>query len=198
MLESSCLSRLTVAVAQQDDTAAEAAVLGLNPTDEPALLLWLTATDPERRWWAMRPLAACGGSLAAAAIASQLETGDPQLRGVAAFALGHLHQRVPEAVNPHLAGLANRLSDNDGSVRQAAADALALCGDDAVATLATVLASEDQAARTRAAYALRKIASPGAATILFRCLNDTNYMVHTYAYEGLDELGLLDNLLVIP
>jgi HEAT repeat protein len=83
-------------------------------------------------------------------------------------------------------------------VRQAAADALALCGDDAVTTLATVLAGEEQGARTRAAYALRKIASLAAAAILFRCLNDANYMVHTYAYEGLDELGLLDNLLLIP
>jgi HEAT repeat protein len=64
--------------------------------------------------------------------------------------------------------------------------------------MTTVLAGTHEGARTRAAYALRKIASPAAAASLFRCLNDPNYMVHTYAYEGLDELGLLDNLLLVP
>jgi HEAT repeat protein len=96
-----------------------------------------------------------------------------------------------------LARLAVQLADDDGAVRQAAADALAQCGDDALPALASILQTPHEGARTRAAYALRKIASRQAAPILFRLLNDANYMVHTYAYEALDEMGLLENLLVM-
>ena len=35
-----------------------------------------------------------------------------------------------------------------------------------------------------------------SAGVLFRYLNDSNYLVRTYAYEGLDEMGLLDNVIV--
>ena len=48
-----------------------------------------------------------------------------------------------------------------------------------------------------AAAALRKIGTPATVPALFRCLNDPNYLVHTYAYEALDEMGLLETQLVI-
>jgi hypothetical protein len=68
--------------------------------------------------------------------------------------------------------------------------------------------------RVRAASALRRVVSrvgrehlhPGmdmhtplgsAIGTLFRALQDPNYLVHQHAYSALDELGLLDNLLVI-
>jgi hypothetical protein len=35
-----------------------------------------------------------------------------------------------------------------------------------------------------------------AAGALYHCLNDANYLVHMYAHEGLDEMGLLENILV--
>jgi HEAT repeat protein len=122
---------------------------------------------------------------------------DPTVRAVVALALGHLYQRAPDAVRGVLDTLATHLADDDGAVRQAVADALALCGDDAVPALATILQTTHEGARTRAAYALRKIATLKAAPILYRCLNDPNYMVHTYAYEALDEMGLLENVLVM-
>ncbi len=37
-----------------------------------------------------------------------------------------------------------------------------------------------------------------AAAILYALLNDENHLVRAYAYEGLDEMGLLENVLVIP
>lgn len=44
--------------------------------------------------------------------------------------------------------------------------------------------------------ALRKSATLAAAGVMFQYLNDENYLVRTYAYEGLDEMGLLENLLL--
>ncbi len=37
-----------------------------------------------------------------------------------------------------------------------------------------------------------------AAGLLYRHLNDPNYLVRTYAYEGLDEMGLLETMLMTP
>lgn len=190
------LAELERALLKGADEAAEQATQTLTAAAEPALLAWLGSADSERRWWAARALAHCGGPAAAPALAQALAVDDPALRSVAAYALGHLHERVPDAVRPLLPQLAHLLADSDGRVRQMAADALALCGDDAVPVLATVLQGDHEGARTRAAASLRKIASQPAAAVLFRCLNDPNYMVHTYAYETLDEMGLLENMLI--
>jgi HEAT repeat protein len=192
------LEALARALQTGDDVAAEQAALALDPTAEGALIAWLGEADPERRWWAARSLAHCGEAAAASALLQLVDDPDPALRAVAAFALGHLHARCPEAVQPLLAALATHLADEAGAVRQAVADALALCGDAAVPALAAVLAGDHEGARSRAAYALRKIATLPAAIVLYRCLNDPNYLVHTYAYEGLEEMGLLETTLVAP
>jgi HEAT repeat protein len=192
------LAELERALQQGDDDAAERATHTLTAAAEPALLAWLESADPEQRWWAARALAHCGGPAAAPALVQTLTVDDPALRSVASYALGHLYQRVPDAVRPLLPQLARLLADGDGGVRQVTADALALCGDDAVPALAAVLQGDHEGARTRAAASLRKIASIKAAGVLFRCLNDPNYMVHTYAHEALDEMGLLENMLVMP
>jgi len=110
--------------------------------------------------------------------------------------LAALHVRYPTVVQPLLSNLGRCLADGEGFVRQSAVDSLAKCGDDALDTLADVLAASHEGARTRAAITLRKIASMGAAALLFRYLNDSNYLVHTYCNEALDEMGLLDNILV--
>jgi hypothetical protein len=36
-----------------------------------------------------------------------------------------------------------------------------------------------------------------SARWLFPALNDPNHIVHTYAYEALDEMGLLNTILVM-
>jgi HEAT repeat protein len=100
-------------------------------------------------------------------------------------------------VTPHLDQVAECLKDDDGMVRQVAADALAQCGDDAVPALARILFQQPhEGARTRAAGALRKIATMKAAGVLYALLNDPNHLVRAYAYEGLDDMGLLETVLV--
>lgn len=192
------LSALHAAIQAQDDKAAEIAVTSLLAADAPVLMTWLKAPDADQRWWAVRALAHCGGEEAAAALLAQMGEADPAVRSVAAFSLGTLHGRHPTTVRPLLPTLAAHLADADGRVRQVVADALALCGGDAIPALAVVLAGADQSARTRAAYALYKINDLQSAPLLFHYLNDPNYMVQTYMVETLDNLGLLDNVLLLP
>jgi len=168
----------------------------LTPTDEPTLLPLLSAAHADQRWWATRALAFCGTQAAVPSLVAALDDQDAALRATAALALGHLYLREPDAVRPVLDQVATKLADEEGVVRQTIADALAMCGDAAVPALAHVLQGNHEGARTRAAYALRKIATMKAASILYRHLNDTNYLVQMYAYEGLDEMGLLENILV--
>lgn len=196
-MDKQLLDALLKAIKIQDDERAEQLVLQLTPTDEPALLAWLTDPDPDQRWWAARALANCGTGSAISPLLDQLKAVEPAVRAVSALALGHLYDRVKEETLPILDTLAAHLTDEDGSVRQAVADALIRCGEDALPALAQVLQGAHEGARTRAAYALRKIGSPKAAPLLFRCLNDPNYMVHTYAHEALDEMGLLENVVVM-
>jgi HEAT repeat protein len=147
----------------------------------------------------VRALAVCGRPTAVPGLEARLTDVDPAVRAAALLALAHLHQRWPEAVTPALDRAAECLRDDDGLVRQVAADALAQCGDDAVPALARILFQQShEGARTRAAGALRKIATMKAAGVLYALLNDPNPLVRTYAYEGLDDMGLLETVLVMP
>ena len=191
------LSNLLDAVDAGDDERAERAALKLTAAHQPALLALALAAHSDRRWWAVRGLAVCAGAEAVPALLANFGDDDAGVRAAAVMALAVIHQRAPGAVEPHLGEAARLLADDDGMVRQAAADTLAQCGDDAVPALAQVLfQSEHQGARTRAAAALRKIATLKAAAVLYPMLNDPNHMVRAFAYEGLDEMGLLENILV--
>ncbi len=191
------LTALLDAIDAGDDERAEQAALHLTAADVPALLTLAHAADSDRRWWAVRGLAVCAGAEAVPALLANLGDSDAGVRAATVMALAFIHQRAPAAVEPHLDEAARLLADDDGMVRQAAADTLAQCGDDAVPALARVIFQGDhQGARTRAAAALRKIATMKAAAVLYPMLNDPNHMVRAYAYEGLDEMGLLENILV--
>ena len=180
-----------------DDEAIEGAVLLLTPLDEGPLLARLDAADSEERWWLLRALAHCGSEQALPKVAAALETEDQSLRAVAIMTVGELVQRLPIQSAPYLGQLATQLGDESGMVRQVAADALAQCGNLAIDVLVQVLRfSENQGARSRAAAALSKIRTPEAAGPLYHCLNDQNYLVHTYAHEALDAMGLLENRLI--
>ena len=95
-----------------------------------------------------------------------------------------------------MAALADLLTDDDGLVRQSAADSLAMCGDDAVVALAAILNSLHDGARARAAYSLRKIGTKQAAELLYPLLDDPNHLVRSYAYDGLDALGAFEDIVV--
>ncbi len=198
MPESTTFQQFMRAIATGDDAQTERWVPQLTAADEANLLARLQNGDAEQRWWAARALAHCGNATAAPILRTLLTDPNPELRVVAALALGELHARMPDSVRPLLDDLAAHLADGDGRVRQAVADTLARCGNDAVPALANVLQGDHEGARTRAAYALRKIATLPAAGLLYRHLNDPNYLVRTYAYEGLDEMGLLETMLMTP
>lgn len=187
--------RFRAAVAAQDDEKAEALVALLTPADAPALLA-LAEGEEDSRWWAIRGLAAVGGAESIAPVADALEADDPTLRATAALALAALFERHPQVVEPLLSRLVPLLHDDDGLVRQSAADALAQCGDPAVDALAVALDSPHEGVRVRAATALHRIGTMKAAPPLYHHLEDPNPLVRHYAYETLDRLGLLTNVLL--
>ncbi len=197
MLMNEPLPALLDAIDAGDDEQAERAALRLTVADEPGLLALAQSDDSDRRWWAVRGLAVCGGLQAVPTLLAGLDDKNAGVRAAAVMALAVLHRHLSAAVEPHLREAARLLADEDGMVRQAAADTLAQCADDAVPALAeTLFQGTHQGARTRAAAALRKIATMKAAAVLYPLLNDANHMVRAYAYEGLDEMGLLENILV--
>lgn len=220
----SYIDQFTQAVLAGDEAEAERLSHYLQAADEPRLIALLkpakndgvdhAATHAaDLCWWAVRALAHCGTSTAVPILATflpgaeEVATQDAAteddvtqeaslLCATAALAFGHLHQRHPEAVEPFLPKLADQLAHDDGFVRQAASEALALCGDAAVPALEGALTGTNDGARSRAAYALRKIGSLAVAPALFQHLNDPHYLVRLHAYEGLDAMGLLDNVLL--
>ena len=192
----SAIFRLRQAIALDDDAAAEAVISALGPEDEADLLALAGDADPDRCWRGLRGLAAVGGADAVPILAAALSAAEEGERAVAALGLGHLHARAGQAVTDALPVLAKRLTDPAGLVRQAAADGLALCGEDAVPVLVAALESEHEGVRVRAAAALRKLQSMRAAGALYQHLNDPNHLVRLYAYETLDAMGLLTNILL--
>lgn len=202
MNHSVAFQNFSAAIERDNDEQTEQQASHLTASDEPDLLNLLAATDANRRWWAARALALCGTAAAIPGLQAALNAEDAALRATAALALGHLATREPDAIRPLLAELAAKLKDDEGMVRQTVADALVMCRDEAVPALITILRDQDQnnheGSRTRAAYALRKIATMKAAGALYHCLNDDNYLVRMYAQEGLEEMGLLENILVQP
>lgn len=193
------LNPLLQAIDADDDEAAESAILELTKQDGLALPLLQElrrSTDSDHRWWATRGLAEIAEDherqreATTPELLDALSDQDDSVRCVAALALGQM--RAASAI-PSLTLL---LADPSGWVRGAAADALALIGEPAVSALGEALQDVREGVRVRAAYALYKIRSPKAARWLFPALNDPNHIVHTYAYEALDEMGLLNTILV--
>ena len=171
----------------------------------PALRPLLADAEPDRRWWAVRTLAAIGGEEAGALLMSRLSDPDEATRCAAALGLGQL--RATAAIP----ALTAQLGDANGWVRDTAADALAMIGEPALPALVETLNDGPDGARVRAAGALRKIVG-GALTdrqtgefepqfwpaigALFTALNDPNRLVRHNAYEALDRLGLLETVII--
>lgn len=199
MVSELSLQPLLAAIDADDDERAEAAVIELASTNGAALPLLLELShsqDQDRRWWAVRGLAAMAeqdGNQRAASmpvLMDALNDPDDAVRCVACIALGQL-----EATSA-IPALVLMLADSSGWVRSAAADALTMIGEPSVPALGEALQDERDGVRVRAAYALRKIQSPKSARWLFPALGDSNHLVHTYAYDALNEMGLLETLLI--
>ena len=201
------VSALIDAIDAGDDAAAEcvAQASAGQPALLPALRPFLVDADPDRRWWAVRALAAIGGAEAGPLLMSRLSDAAVATRCAAALGLGQL--RTVAAI-PALAVL---LDDSRGWVRDTAADALAMIGAPALPALVDRLNDGPDGARVRAAGSLRKIVV-GALTdrqtsefepqfwpaigALFAALNDPNRLVRHNAYEALDRLRLLETVII--
>lgn len=187
------------AVSSGDDELAEDAVQNLHLNGDGSLdrLLDLVSTDDDDlRWWAVRALSIAAEEnqrqrvVVMPTLTQALSDDDDSVRCLAALSLGQLH--AASAI-PALIVL---LADPSGWVRGAAADGLAMMGEAAVPLLGSALHDDREGVRVRAAYALHKIRSMASARWLFPALNDPNPIVHTYVYETLDDLGLLNTVLV--
>lgn len=190
---------LLAAIAAGDDAQTDRLARQCTAADEYDLLALAASAQAEERWWAVRALAEMGSQAAAGVLADRLADPEALVRAGALLALGQLQSRDAAAVEPYLNAMADRLGDEDGSVRRAAGDGLALCGDAAVPALARVVfQGANDGARARAAGALRRIGTIQAAAVLYALLNDPNPLARTHALEGLDEMGLLENLLLLP
>jgi HEAT repeat protein len=196
MNESVTVQRLKAAIAAQDDELAEKLVQRLAVEDEPALIGMAKSDDADMRWWAVRSLALVGTADCVGCVTETLSDSNSALRAAGALAIAHLHERAPEETRGAMANLAQMLTDDDGLVRQSAADSLAMCGDDAVEALAGIIDSLHDGARARAAYSLRKICTERAAELLYPLLDDPNHLVRSYAYDGLDDMGAFENIVV--
>ncbi len=194
------LTPLLTAIDAENDEDAEAAVLALCESNGAALPLLIGLTqspDDDYRWWAVRGLAEIGEDdptqreTAISLLLDALRDPDDSIRCLSATALGQMQ------ATGAIPALALLLMDPSGWVRGAAADGLAMIGEAAIPALGAALQDDREGVRVRAARALYKIKSPKAAPWLFPALNDPNPIVHTYAYETLDELGLLTTVLVM-
>ncbi len=175
------------AIAAGDDARTEEAALALADGGEEVLSSLcdlLSDADPDRRWWAVRGLAAVGGPAAGEAIIAALEDADPDVRACAVVALAKL--RPVEAVGP----LTAHLSDPSAYVARLTADALARFGPAAADALITALEEGDTAARAGAARALRTIEAEEAIPALYAALDDPSAIVTHYAQEALERMGV--------
>jgi len=186
------LEEFVDSVERGDDVRTEEAALavgGLGDAALPALRDLLAGTDSDRRWWAVRTLAAVGTAAARELLIAVLEDPDPAVRACAAQGLGEL--RAEEAV----AGLVQRMADSSPLVSRVAADGLARIGSPAVPALIAALQAGEVLARAGAARALSIIRPPEAIAdeyirALCAALDDPSAIVTYYAEEALEQIGV--------
>lgn len=180
----------------ENDRRCESLVSHLTAADLPDVVALYDQESENRRWWSVRALAELGQSGETGVLLRALEDPSADIRAAASHCVVQVVIRIweqePESATELLNALTNRLLDDLGFVRQSAADALAQLGERAIPVLRGVLKSEDESARTRAAYALRKMQNPEAAQDFYTLLEDRNPMVRLYAREALEDMGLLD------
>jgi HEAT repeat protein len=170
-----------------DDAQTEQSAVALSHIGDDAISTLqdvLADPDADRRWWAVRALAAVGTSPAIELLLAALEDRDPDVRACAVVALSQL---MPvEAIQPLVA----RLSDPSAYVRRLTADGLALFGQPAVEALISALEDGDRAARAGAARALSAIQPEEAIPALYHALDDPSALVTYYADEALARMGV--------
>ncbi len=180
------LDQLLADLTSGDETRAENAVAGLVALGEvafPALREQTKSSDADQRWWALRTLA---GSPQARTewLLPHLDDPDPEVRQAAA--LGLCAKPDEMAIGP----LVRALRDEDPLTSDLARNALAAIGKPAVPSLLQVPKDAPQRARINALRALAEIADYAAIPTLMAALEEDFAMLHHWAEEGLERLGL--------
>ena len=174
-------------IAAGDDARTERAALALDGVDDavlPALCDLLADADADRRWWAVRALAAVGTRDARERLVAALADPDPDVRVCAAQGLGDL--QAGEAVTE----LVRCLADPGPLVSRVAADSLARIGPPAVPALIAALQAAESTVRAGAARALSIIQPEEAVPALCAALDDPSAIVTYYAEEALERMGV--------
>jgi Uri superfamily endonuclease len=202
------IQALLDAISAGDDEAAErvAQACSGQTTLLPALRPLLADANPDRRWWAVRTLAAVGGAEAVDRLMAHLCDADEATRCAAALGLGQLRAMAA------IPALTAQLGDVNGWVCDTAADALAMISEPALPALVEALGDGRDGVRVRAAGAVRKIVGGALAGhrssaefeprfwpaigALFGALNDPNRLVRHNAYEALNRLGMLETVII--
>ncbi len=171
-----------------DDAAAEQVAIVLGEAGDAgwtAIESLVGASDPDRRFWAVRALWANGSDAAISALAALLLDPDEMVRSAAALALGELH---PEsAISP----LLKLTATDETAAGNHAADALAKIGTPAANGLIALLEHPQAWVRRRAAKALIPIKSHAAIRPLIdRLDNDESYLVRYFADRALKKMGV--------
>ena len=180
------LDELLADLTSGDETRAENAVpklVELGQDAFPALRDLLNSPDPDQRWWALRTLAQ----------SPHARTGwllpflsDPALEVRQAAALGLCGHPDETAVRP----LVQALSDADALVSDLARNALVVIGKPAVPSLLEFPKDAPRRARINALRALSEIGDYAAIPTLMAALEEDSAMLHHWAEEGLERLGL--------
>jgi HEAT repeat protein len=168
-----------------DETAAEAAVAKLAQRGEAAaeVLELLGSGDAEKRWWAVRSLAALPGPRAEWFIGA-LDDDVAEVRAAAALAL---------AAHPHedaVTALVSALSDEDNLVAVMAVHALSKLGQAAVPPLLDAYAGAMPRGRIHIMRALAELRDPRSIRLMLDSLEEHSAALQYWAQEGLERLGL--------
>ncbi len=174
-----------------DDQRAEQAVekLAALPPEQTAaartvLVAGTVSSDPEKRWWTLRALAALPGEANVPSLLAALDDPDAGVRQCAALGLRqHPHDDA-------IPGLVARLDDPDGLTARLAADALVAIGKPAAPALIEVLQHGVHQAKLHAVRALATIGDTRSIPALFEALNNDSALMEYWADLGLTNMGV--------
>ena len=170
-----------------DEALAMAAVdqiTALGTEAFPALLELLESTDPNKRWWAIRVLAAIPNEDVPILLKDALNDPDYTVRQCAA--LGLSQQPAISAIPNLIAALA----DKDRLVARLAGDALISIGGPAVIDLILALETGTQAAKIEAARALGVIGDTRAIPAMFAAWEVGSALICHWVEQGFERMGV--------
>lgn len=182
----SSLDDLLAGLTSGDESRAEAAAASLAQSGDPALSALaslLNSPEADHRWWAVRTLAQMRASPLEWLIAA-LNDQAAEVREAAALALSaHPAKEAAPA-------LVRALSDEDAMVGTLAANALIAIGQPAVPILLDSFADAPQRGRIHALRALAEIGDHRAIPLMMKAMGEDSAILHYWANEGLERLGL--------